>query len=171
MSAHTTPTPSAPADPVLPVELAALRRAFDLAARGPADGPNPQVGAVLLDARGRTLGEGWHKGAGTAHAEVAALADARAHGHDPRAATMVVTLEPCNHTGRTGPCSQALIDAGVARVVYSVPDPTPVAAGGAARLVSTGVQVVGGVLVDEGQTVLGAWWHALSPEPTNKMEQ
>ncbi|MCL2455818.1 MAG: bifunctional diaminohydroxyphosphoribosylaminopyrimidine deaminase/5-amino-6-(5-phosphoribosylamino)uracil reductase RibD [Micrococcales bacterium] len=120
------------------------------------------MGAVLLDADGRRLGEGWHAGAGTPHAEIAALADARSHDHDPRGATMVVTLEPCDHTGRTGPCSQALIDAGIARVVFSVPDPNPQAAGGAARLVAAGVDVAGGALVSEGRATLGAWWYALA---------
>ncbi len=75
---------------------------------------------------------------------------------------MAVTLEPCNHTGQTGPCTQALVEAGVARVVFSVPDPNPVAADGAARLAAAGVDVVGGVLDDEGRAVLGPWWVAVS---------
>ncbi len=142
-------------------ELDALRHAFDLARRGPAHGPNPRVGAVLLAPDGTTIGEGWHRGAGTSHAEVAALADAAAHGRDPRGATAVVTLEPCNHTGRTGPCSVALLEAGVARVVASVDDPNPAAAGGAARLRTGGVDVVTGVLSDEGEALLGPWLHAV----------
>lgn len=142
-----------------PVEVAALRRAFALAARGPV-GANPQVGCVLLGPDGATLGEGWHRGAGTAHAEVAALADARERGADVRGATAVVTLEPCDHTGRTGPCSVALLAAGVARVVVSVRDPNPVAAGGADRLRAAGVGVVAGVLADEGVAALGDWWPA-----------
>jgi diaminohydroxyphosphoribosylaminopyrimidine deaminase/5-amino-6-(5-phosphoribosylamino)uracil reductase len=117
---------------------------------------------VLLGADGTDLGQGWHRGAGTPHAEVAALADAATRGNDPRGATMVVTLEPCDHTGRTGPCTQALIEAGVARVVFSVVDPNPAAADGAARLAAAGVDVVGGVLADEGRTVLGPWWVAVS---------
>jgi diaminohydroxyphosphoribosylaminopyrimidine deaminase/5-amino-6-(5-phosphoribosylamino)uracil reductase len=154
------------ARPVLPsgatdAELTALRHAFELARRGPAHGPNPRVGAVLLGPDGSTIGEGWHRGAGTPHAEVAALADAAAHGHDTRGATAVVTLEPCNHTGRTGPCSVALLEAGVARVVASVKDPNPVAAGGAERLRQGGVEVLLGVLDDEGRTVLGPWLHAV----------
>ncbi len=143
-------------------EVAALRQALTLAGRGPAYGPNPRVGAVLLGADGTTLGEGWHRGAGTSHAEVAALADAAARGHDPHGATMLVSLEPCNHTGRTGPCSQALVEAGVARVVFSVADPNPAAAGGAAHLAAAGVGVVGGVLADEGRAALGPWWVAVS---------
>lgn len=141
----------------VPSETDAMRRALDLARRGPANGPNPRVGAVLLGPSGELLGEGWHRGAGTPHAEVAALADAAGRGRSVRGATAVVTLEPCNHTGRTGPCSEALIAAGVARVVVSVSDPNPVAAGGAERLRGAGVQVETGLLADEGRALLGAW--------------
>lgn len=84
---------------VLPRELAALRRAFELSARGPADDPNPRVGCVLLAPDGGVIAEGWHRGAGTAHAEAAALAAARAVGSDVRGATAVVSLEPCAHWG------------------------------------------------------------------------
>lgn len=150
-----------PVDAATDAELTALRRAFELARRGPAHGPNPRVGAVLLRPDGTTIGEGWHRGAGTPHAEVAALADAAAQGHDTRGATAVVTLEPCNHTGRTGPCSVALLAAGVARVVASVADPNPVAAGGAQRLRAGGVDVVLGVLEDEGRALLGPWLPAV----------
>jgi len=87
------------------------------------------------------LAEGWHRGAGTPHAEAAALAAAREAGVDVRGATAVVTLEPCNHTGRTGPCAVALEQAGVAEVVYAVADPNPVAAGGAEHLAAHGVRV------------------------------
>lgn len=144
-----------------PAQMSALRRAFELARRGPAHGPNPRVGCVLLGPDGTVLGEGWHRGAGTPHAEVAALADAGRQGHDVRGATAVVTLEPCDHTGRTGPCSAALLAAGVGRVVVSVPDPNPVAAGGAATLRAGGVAVVTGVLEAEGRELLGAWWTAV----------
>ncbi len=156
-SERTTSAPTGASD----AELAALRHAFDLARRGPAHGPNPRVGAVLLDRDGTTIGEGWHRGAGTPHAEVAALADAVGRGHDVRGATAVVTLEPCNHTGRTGPCSEALLAAGVARVVASVPDPNPVAAGGGDRLRAGGADVLMGVLEEEGGTLLGPWLHAM----------
>lgn len=142
---------------VAPAELSALRHALEIARRGPANGPNPRVGAVLLSPTGEVLGEGWHRGAGTPHAEVAALVDAEARGTDTVGSTAVVTLEPCNHTGRTGPCSEALIAAGVARVVVSVGDPNPVAAGGAQRLREAGVDVQTGVLADEGRELLGAW--------------
>ena len=91
-------------------ERDAMRRALVLAANGPR-GLNPQVGAVILSPTGDVLAEGWHRGAGTAHAEVDALS-ALAPG-EASGATAVVTLEPCNHTGRTGPCAQALIDAGI----------------------------------------------------------
>lgn len=170
--------PATPADPaapragVTPAESAAMRHALGLARRGPAHGPNPRVGCVLLAPGAGTdpsgapdpaavLGEGWHRGAGTAHAEVAALADARRRGHDVRGATAVVTLEPCDHTGRTGPCSVALLDAGVARVVVSVADPNPQAAGGADRLRAAGVDVRAGVLAEQGREALGAWLPAV----------
>jgi len=157
----------APRDEMEPLE-AAMRRALSLAQHGPVTGGNPQVGCVLLDAHGEIVAEGWHRGAGTAHAEVDALAqldDARgltAQGlasTDPPAAglTAVVTLEPCNHTGRTGPCAQALIDAGVAKVVYAVDDPDPRAGGGAERLRAAGIPVTGGVLAHEANDLLTPW--------------
>lgn len=138
-----------------------MDRALELAALGPAGTPNPRVGCVLLDATGRTLAEGFHAGAGTPHAEAAALAAARAAGTDLRGATAVVTLEPCDHTGRTGPCTQALLDAGVRRVVHAVDDPDPRARGGAARLRAAGVAVVGGVRRPEGEELLRPWLHAV----------
>jgi diaminohydroxyphosphoribosylaminopyrimidine deaminase/5-amino-6-(5-phosphoribosylamino)uracil reductase len=150
-------------------ERDAMARALELAARGPAHGPNPRVGCVLLaGARsesgtvpGAVLGAGWHRGAGTPHAEVAALADARSRGQVVRGATAVVTLEPCDHTGRTGPCSVALLEAGVARVVVAVPDPNPVAGGGAARLRAAGVDVVVGVEEAAGRALLRPWLTAV----------
>lgn len=129
--------------PVTVEERAALRDAIDLARRGPAHGPNPRVGCVLLADDGTRIASGFHRGAGTPHAEADALAGARAAGRDTRGATAVVTLEPCNHTGRTAPCSQALLDAGVRRVVHAVADPNPAAAGGAERLRAAGVEVLG----------------------------
>ena len=111
-------------------EQAAMRRALALAGTdGVPLGPNPRVGCVLLDAEGRTVAEGYHRGAGTPHAEADALARA---GGSALGATAVVTLEPCNHTGRTGPCAQALIAAGVRRVVVAQRDTHPVATGGVA---------------------------------------
>lgn len=138
----------------------AMRRGLEVASHGPVTGGNPQVGCVLLDADGRTVAEGWHRGAGTAHAEVDALSHLprRADGTpDASGLTAVVTLEPCNHTGRTGPCSEALITAGVARVAYAVSDPGRESAGGAERLRAAGVEVIGGVLADEAGVFLERW--------------
>jgi diaminohydroxyphosphoribosylaminopyrimidine deaminase/5-amino-6-(5-phosphoribosylamino)uracil reductase len=132
-----------------------MGRALELAAKGPATGINPRVGCVILDANGRTIAEGWHRGAGSAHAEVDALSQLPEGG--ARGGTAIVTLEPCNHTGRTGPCAVALIDAGVARVVYAVSDPGERSSGGAERLRDAGVEVVSGVLADEANTFLGDW--------------
>ncbi|WP_369205297.1 bifunctional diaminohydroxyphosphoribosylaminopyrimidine deaminase/5-amino-6-(5-phosphoribosylamino)uracil reductase RibD [Streptomyces sp. PU-14G] len=132
-----------------------MRRALALAARGlGSTSPNPVVGCVVLDRAGRVVGEGWHQRAGGPHAEVHALAEA---GDDARGGTAVVTLEPCDHTGRTGPCSQALVDAGVSRVVYAVSDPSPGAAGGARTLAAAGVDVEGGLLADEAAAGNVAW--------------
>ena len=136
-------------------ERAAMVRALELARTpGVPLGPNPRVGCVLLDPDGTTVAEGRHRGAGTPHAEADALAAA---GDRTRGATAVVTLEPCNHTGRTGPCARALVDAGVARVVFAQADPTPVAAGGAETLRAAGVDVEGGLLADEARAVNRAW--------------
>jgi diaminohydroxyphosphoribosylaminopyrimidine deaminase/5-amino-6-(5-phosphoribosylamino)uracil reductase len=137
-------------------EVAAMRRAIALAA-DPAvrPGANPRVGCVLLDAAGVARASGRHRGAGTPHAEVEALA-----GWDPALGsphTAVVTLEPCRHTGRTGPCTQALLDAGVRRVVVGALDPGAQAGGGAEVLRAAGVEVVTGVLVDEATAVDPAW--------------
>jgi diaminohydroxyphosphoribosylaminopyrimidine deaminase/5-amino-6-(5-phosphoribosylamino)uracil reductase len=120
-------------------------------------GPNPRVGAVLLAPDGTTVAEGFHRGAGTPHAEVDALTRA---GDRARGSTAVVTLEPCNHTGRTGPCSQALLDAGVARLVFAQADTNPVAQGGAETLRRAGVQVEGGLLAEEARAVNRAWTFA-----------
>ncbi len=107
--------------------------------------PNPPVGAVILDVDGMVVGVGHTQPPGGPHAEVMALRDA---GAAALGGTAVVTLEPCNHTGRTGPCAQALIDAGVAAVHYAVADPNPAASGGALTLREAGVDVVGEVLAD-----------------------
>ncbi|WP_049576747.1 bifunctional diaminohydroxyphosphoribosylaminopyrimidine deaminase/5-amino-6-(5-phosphoribosylamino)uracil reductase RibD [Streptomyces sp. SBT349] len=137
-----------------------MRRAIELAARGlGATSPNPVVGCVVLDARGAPAGEGWHQAAGGPHAEVHALAAA---GGAARGGTAVVTLEPCAHTGRTGPCAQALVDAGVARVVYAVADPDPAAAGGAGTLAAAGVEVAGVLLAEEAAAVNAAWLTAVT---------
>ncbi|MFI6349736.1 bifunctional diaminohydroxyphosphoribosylaminopyrimidine deaminase/5-amino-6-(5-phosphoribosylamino)uracil reductase RibD [Streptomyces sp. NPDC050560] len=136
-------------------ETAAMRRAITLASRGLGHtSPNPVVGCVILDATGATAGEGHHQRAGGPHAEVHAL---RAAGDAARGGTAVVTLEPCNHTGRTGPCARALIAAGVARVVYAVPDPSPQATGGAATLRAAGIDVAQGLLAAEAEAGNAAW--------------
>ena len=136
----------------------AMRRALELAARGPADNPNPQVGCVILDPAGNIVAEGWHRGAGTPHAEVAALAalpdEWRARANE---LTAVATLEPCNHTGRTGPCAVALSEARIGTVVYSVSDPGDASSGGAATLRGAGAEVLGGVLEAEGLELLASW--------------
>jgi diaminohydroxyphosphoribosylaminopyrimidine deaminase/5-amino-6-(5-phosphoribosylamino)uracil reductase len=109
---------------------------------------------VLLDAEGRTIAEGHHRGAGTPHAEADALAHA---GDRARGATAVVTLEPCNHTGRTGPCADALVAAGVRRVVFAQADPNPAAAGGAATLTSAGIDVESGLMAVESGALNRFW--------------
>lgn len=127
--------------------VSAMRLAVEqsLAVKG-ATYPNPPVGAVILDARGDIAGVGATQPVGAAHAEVLAL---RAAGERARGGTAVVTLEPCNHHGRTPPCVDALLDAGVAAVIYAVADPNPVASGGAARLAAAGVAVTAGVAAEE----------------------
>ncbi|WP_406413387.1 bifunctional diaminohydroxyphosphoribosylaminopyrimidine deaminase/5-amino-6-(5-phosphoribosylamino)uracil reductase RibD [Streptomyces halstedii] len=136
-------------------DITAMRRAITLAARGlGATSPNPVVGCVVLDATGAPAGEGFHRRAGGPHAEIHAL---RAAGEKARGGTAYVTLEPCDHTGRTGPCSQALLDAGIRRVVYAVADPDPRATGGAGTLRAAGVQVERGLLADEAEEGNTAW--------------
>ena len=117
----------------------AMTRAVRLASRGHGGAePNPMVGCVLLDAELRTIADGYHAKCGGAHAEIEAL---RAAGARAQGSTAVVTLEPCNHHGRTGPCAEALINAGVRRVYFAVRDPSPLATGGAQRLRDTGIEV------------------------------
>lgn len=139
-------------------EVAAMRRALHLALRGPAVDPNPRVGCVLLDMSGAAIAEGWHAGAGTAHAEVAAL---RSLPRGRHATTAVVTLEPCRHTGRTPACTQALLDSGVRRVVHASADPNPLAAGGASALREAGLDVEGGLLADEADALNRYWLAAM----------
>jgi diaminohydroxyphosphoribosylaminopyrimidine deaminase/5-amino-6-(5-phosphoribosylamino)uracil reductase len=130
------------------VDRALMARALELAARGLyTTTPNPRVGCVVAR-DGVVLGEGFHERAGAAHAEVNALADAARRGHDARGATLVVTLEPCNCHGRTPPCVDAVLAAGIARVVVAMADPNPAQANGTARLRAAGVVVDVGL--DEG---------------------
>lgn len=141
----------------------AMLRALELALNGPAIGVNPQVGAVILNPQGEIVAEGWHKGAGTDHAEVMALKplfektgkSILEPGH-----TAVVTLEPCNHQGRTGPCAQALIDAGISRVVFASSDPGDESANGSQRLRDAGVEVISGVLLSQAEDQGRVWLQA-----------
>lgn len=143
------------ADPVF------MARALRLAERGLyTTMPNPRVGCVLVK-HGQIIGEGWHYRAGEGHAEVNALAQA---GEQARDATAYVTLEPCSHTGKTGPCSEALIAAGVARVVYAMEDPNPQVSGrGLEKLTAAGIEVAGPLLEDDAR--------ALNPGFVKRMEQ
>jgi diaminohydroxyphosphoribosylaminopyrimidine deaminase / 5-amino-6-(5-phosphoribosylamino)uracil reductase len=142
-----------------PAETAAMRRALQIAATpGVPLGPNPRVGCVLLADDGTAVAEGFHRGAGSPHAEVAAITEA---GDAARGTTAVVTLEPCNHTGRTGPCVEALLAAGVRRVVLAQRDTNPVAAGGADALRAAGVEVEAALMADEAARLNRAWTFAL----------
>lgn len=137
---------------------AAMERALQLASSPDAPhGPNPRVGCVILDASGNVIGEGHHRGAGTAHAETAALADARDRGFDTAGSTAVVTLEPCSHTGRTGPCAQALQEAGVQEVHFAMADPDPIGAGGAALLRAGGITVHEGLMAERAKSLNTEW--------------
>lgn len=140
-------------------EIAAMGRAIELAARGlGTTSPNPVVGCVILDARGAVVGEGFHAYAGGPHAEIVALAQA---GERARGGTVVVTLEPCDHYGKTGPCSAALVAAGVNRVVVGVTDPHTHAGGGVETLRRTGVDVEVGVREGEVESGNIAWLTAV----------
>jgi diaminohydroxyphosphoribosylaminopyrimidine deaminase/5-amino-6-(5-phosphoribosylamino)uracil reductase len=147
----------ASADPWIPW----MRRALQLASLGAGrTSPNPLVGALVLDAAGVLVGEGYHAGAGQAHAEVGALAQA---GERARGGTLVVTLEPCCHHGRTPPCCDAVIAAGVARVVLAVQDPNPlVAGGGSRRLRQAGIEVIEAVLAAEARALNAAFLQRLA---------
>lgn len=139
-------------------EQAAMARALVLAATPgvPMVADTRRVGCVLLAGDGTRVAEGHHRGPGTPHAEAEALARA---GVSARGATAVVTLEPCHHTGRTGPCTEALVAAGVRRVVYAEADPNPVAAGGRARLEAAGVEVESGLLAQEAAALSEVYRH------------
>ncbi len=142
-------------------EREAMARALSLAWRGWGRvHPNPLVGAVVL-ARHSVVGEGWHAEFGGPHAERVALAAAGAR---VRGATLVVTLEPCAHTGKQPPCVDAVIAAGIRRVVCAMPDPNPAAAGGAAQLRAAGIEVAFGVLAEEAARQNAAFVHAIRDE-------
>lgn len=142
-------------------ETAAMEAALQAALHGPR-GANPLVGAVVIDPGGRQLVTGYHRGAGTPHAEADAISQAKAAGVDLAGCTMVVTLEPCNHVGRTGPCAQAIIAAGITDVVYAVDDPHDPAAGGAATLRNAGIRVRSGVGAEESLDLNRQWFEAVA---------
>src|SRR5437763_13434922 len=138
-----------------------MRRALALAEGGwGRTAPNPMVGAVVVR-DGVVVGEGWHGEFGGRHAEVEAL---RAAGELARGATMYVTLEPCDHHGKTPPCTEALLAAGVRRVVAACEDPSPVARGGAHRLREAGVEVTLGVEEEAARELNAPFFHALSSD-------
>ncbi|GAB2563601.1 bifunctional diaminohydroxyphosphoribosylaminopyrimidine deaminase/5-amino-6-(5-phosphoribosylamino)uracil reductase RibD [Leucobacter ruminantium] len=136
----------------------AMRRAIALARRGPALDPNPQVGCTILDPEGRIVSEGWHRGSGTPHAEVDALSRLPEAWTSRRGElTAVVTLEPCNHTGRTGPCAVALVEFGIGAVAFGLADPGRDSSGGAETLRGAGIEVRGGVLAGEVRALNSEW--------------
>lgn len=136
----------------------AMLRALELAALSPSFGENPQVGAVLINDAGEIIAEGWHKGAGTPHAEIDALKNLSAKGLTADGLTAVVTLEPCNHTGKTGPCAQALIEAGVKKVVFGTYDPGKSEGGGRFTLEQAGIEVVSDILRDKCAQLIAPWF-------------
>ena len=138
-----------------------MRRALALAALAEGNtSPNPLVGAVVLDREGRLVGEGFHARAGESHAEVGALRQA---GDAARGGTLVVTLEPCCHHGRTPPCSEAVLHAGIGRVVIALEDPDPrVDGGGIRQLREAGLEVISGVLREEARQQNRAFLHRVS---------
>jgi len=140
------------------VLTAAMLRALELASLSPLYGENPQVGAVLINDAGEIIAEGWHKGAGTPHAEIDALNNLAAKNLTATGLTAVVTLEPCNHTGKTGPCSQALIAAGVKKVVFGTYDPGKTEGGGRFTLEEAGIEVVSDILRDECVQLIAPWF-------------
>ncbi|MEC5191840.1 MULTISPECIES: bifunctional diaminohydroxyphosphoribosylaminopyrimidine deaminase/5-amino-6-(5-phosphoribosylamino)uracil reductase RibD [unclassified Arthrobacter] len=144
-----------------PAEAAAMNAALAAALQGPR-GANPLVGAVVIAADGTGIATGYHRGAGTAHAEADAIDRAAAAGHNLAGTTMVVTLEPCNHCGRTGPCAQAIIAAGITDVIYAVDDPHDPAAGGAATLRAAGVRVRSGLGANSALDMNRRWFDAVA---------
>ncbi|WP_125612837.1 bifunctional diaminohydroxyphosphoribosylaminopyrimidine deaminase/5-amino-6-(5-phosphoribosylamino)uracil reductase RibD [Specibacter cremeus] len=147
-------------------EVTGMETALAVARQG-VRGANPLVGAVILDADGTVLAIGHHRGAGTPHAEADALTTLLANGiaRDLSAATLIVTLEPCNHTGRTGPCTEAIIAAGIGNVIYAVADPHAPGeqpAGGADRLRQAGLFVRSGLLAEAARDMNRRWFVAVT---------
>jgi diaminohydroxyphosphoribosylaminopyrimidine deaminase/5-amino-6-(5-phosphoribosylamino)uracil reductase len=150
-----------PARDAAPEDARFMRRALELAERGWGRvAPNPLVGAVVARG-GEVVGEGWHSEYGHPHAEVEAL---RAAGPAARGATIYVTLEPCAHFGQTPPCTRAILDAGVARLVYACGDPNPAAGGGADLLRAEGLEVAAGVEEERARELNAAFFHRFGPE-------
>ncbi|MCU6480402.1 diaminohydroxyphosphoribosylaminopyrimidine deaminase/5-amino-6-(5-phosphoribosylamino)uracil reductase [Arthrobacter silviterrae] len=143
-------------------EIVAMETALAAARQG-VRGANPLVGAVIIDADGTVLAIGHHRGAGTPHAEADVINRLLGTGvkRDLSAATIVVTLEPCNHQGRTGPCTQAILDAGLGNVVYAVDDPHTPAAGGADKLRMEGINVRSGLMARQAQDMNRQWFVAV----------
>jgi diaminohydroxyphosphoribosylaminopyrimidine deaminase / 5-amino-6-(5-phosphoribosylamino)uracil reductase len=140
-------------------EREAMARALDLAWRGWGRvQPNPLVGAVILQ-HGESVGEGWHPEFGQRHAEAVALAQA---GDRARGATMVVTLEPCAHQGKQPPCTDAIVEAGIRRLVAAIRDPNPLAARGADRLQAAGIEVELGLLAQDAAAQNAIFLHSVS---------
>lgn len=143
-----------------------MLEAIKLAERGRwKTAPNPTVGALLVR-EGVVVAQGWHTAFGKGHAEVECLADAAAKGVDPATCTLVVTLEPCNHHGKTPPCSEAILAAGIRHVVIGLADPNPQASGGAKRLIDAGVQVEVGICETECRDLVAdflVWQTTLRP--------
>jgi len=137
-----------------------MRRALELALLGPTHGVNPQVGAVVIDGAGQIVAEGYHQGSGTKHAEIVALealAEKLGNSPVPNDFTLVVTLEPCNHTGKTGPCAEAIVASGIKKVVFASTDPGENSGGGSETLRKAGIEVIGGVLQAEADEQARVW--------------
>jgi diaminohydroxyphosphoribosylaminopyrimidine deaminase/5-amino-6-(5-phosphoribosylamino)uracil reductase len=130
-----------------------MRLALDLARRGIGTvEPNPAVGCVIVQAN-HIIGKGWHEKFGGPHAEINALSDCWKHGYNPAGSTIYVTLEPCKHFGKTPPCTEAVVMAGIKKVVYAAPDPYEISGGGAEQLRQAGVQIITGVCRQEAEAL------------------
>jgi diaminohydroxyphosphoribosylaminopyrimidine deaminase/5-amino-6-(5-phosphoribosylamino)uracil reductase len=143
-----------------------MRLALDLARRGiGCVEPNPAVGCVVVQ-NGTIIGKGWHEKFGSHHAEVNALSDCWKHGYNPAGATMYVTLEPCKHTGKTPPCTDAIVMAGISKVVIACDDPYEISGGGCQLLREAGIEVTTGVCADEAQSMNAPFFkHARTGRP------
>src|SRR3954463_13008487 len=146
------------------INIAFMRRALRLARKG-STSPNPMVGAVLIK-NGRVLGEGWHHRAGEPHAEIEALHAAASKGRSAKGATLYVTLEPCCTFGRTPPCTEAIIQAGIERVIVAATDPNPSHRGrGFSVLRKAGIKLTDGVLEQEATRLNEAFNHWIVHRP------